>query len=184
MKKLFIIVALACVSAVAGAQNWKVEAGLGFAKYGGDVSLDPAFSYSVGAGYECKLNDKWSIQPNAFLTKKGGKENGVKSRANYLEIPVFISYRINCGDFNVVPQVGPYVAYGLWGKTKSDGSKFDTFSNNLLDEKDWGFQVRADLEYENYLVGVRYHFGLSDNNNSVGGSIKNRGLLFCFGYRF
>ncbi len=137
MKKLFIIVALACVSAVAGAQNWKVEAGLGFAKYGGDVSLDPAFSYSVGAGYECKLNDKWSIQPNAFLTKKGGKENGVKSRANYLEIPVFISYRINCGDFNVVPQVGPYVAYGLWGKTKSDGSKFDTFSNNLLDEKYW-----------------------------------------------
>lgn len=192
MKKIFMIAALALVTATAGAQNWKAEVGAGVTQYNGDADSDGKFAWQVGAGYEFKVVGNFSIQPYLYLIDKGGKGDGLKSNAYYLEMPVLASYRFDVGHgISVVPQIGPYFSVGIFGKTKEDvygGNgekvKYDTFSNDALKNRDIGLTFKVEAEYQKYSFGVRYDMGVTDNNNSDGGSIKNSTWMFSLGYRF
>lgn len=55
-----------------------------------------------GNGYES--NNKFEI------------DEETKTTVHYMVVPITLNYRINLGDFGLIPQVGPYVGFGLAGK--------------------------------------------------------------------
>jgi len=43
-----------------------------------------------------------------------------KTSIHYVAVPLTLNYRINLGNFGLIPQAGPYVGVGLTGKTTTD----------------------------------------------------------------
>jgi opacity protein-like surface antigen len=86
--------------------------------------------FSVGAGFEFKLNDTFSLQPELNFTQKGFGFNAEesdqtffisienKTRIDYLEVPVFAKIYLG-PTAKVYLLAGPSVAVGIGGQAKT-----------------------------------------------------------------
>ena len=123
MKKIFTLLLLTMVTSVAFAQlTWNVKAGMNISSYLNDDDADPKIGFRTGGGLEYAFNKTWSIQPSLLFTTKGAtySDSGVDMTVNqmYLELPVMGAARFNIsGSTNIVISAGPYLAYGIGGKT-------------------------------------------------------------------
>ena len=77
---------------------------------------------SMGLSYGVELGGIRYITPNVplyyglgYLTYSKSK-NGVRSNAWSLRVPVNIGYKIKAGNFSIVPRVGPYADWEIYGK--------------------------------------------------------------------
>jgi hypothetical protein len=142
MKKLFITLCFAIVSATVFAQNNYDEPVITFCLSGGadfaflqvhsvhrqDVYTDFETPSSLGLNVDFKFNDYFSIRPGIFYAGKGGTMNAIYTndagnvsayddyKLHYLEVPLDFIGHLPVGDgANIFFGAGPYYAYGLGG---------------------------------------------------------------------
>lgn len=141
-----------------------------------DAGLTPGFH--IGALADMVINDKWSIQPELLFSFEGSKVGSDKYRALFIKIPVIVYYNIlNVGPGQLSPGVGPYFAGAVGGS--SDAGK--TFGEDgVLDEFDWGLQVKANYEFQKFATGL--YAGLYFAQGFT--TSKTTGFGLSVGYKF
>ena len=126
------------------------------------------FAYKVGIGLEVPFanTNVWSFQTGLNFISKGVKGNGVTDAWDvvdvtinqlYLELPLMVGARIHtASNFDLLFKGGPYLAYGVGGKTKIDGvsEKADTFGDDGLKRFDAGLGLGVAFEFGKIVVGV------------------------------
>lgn len=185
MKKglLLICFALFSVASFAQISGWNVKAGLNASNYyGKNADGDAKLGFVVGAGCEYALTKTIFLQPSLLLTSKGSKAGEITMNAMYLELPVMAAARFPMGDnMNVVVNAGPYVAYGVAGKTSGAGlvssNTFDT-----LNRFDVGAGLGASLEMGKLVFGIDAKLGALNIVDKV--STKNISSSLTVGYKF
>lgn len=94
----------------------------------------------------------------------------------------------------IVFHAGPYVAYGVGGKSKlkvSSGSSstesegVNVFGENkMLKPFDAGLGLGVGAEFSRFLVDVGWDMGLVNISNSSSGNVKNQNAYLSVGYKF
>ncbi len=117
----------------------------------------------------------------------------------YMEWPVLASYRYNFNDETQLEvNVGPYFAFGLGGKVKTEVSLkgesveetetiyFGSGNDRLIEKRfDCGIQLGAGVTLaQHYNIGLAYQFGLVNLIDSDDYSVKQRNLMISLGYKF
>ncbi len=125
-----------------------------------------------------------SVQPGVYFSMKGAKLASLDvnkkpvdliRQLNYIDVPVLLNARFGLADHtNVFVNAGPYVAFGINGKTKlakpdkeKSISDIDLFKDKVYNRFDWGMQVGAGVEFNRFMVGVGYQLGLQDLSKGV-----------------
>lgn len=167
MKKLTILLLLFFFSVGASFSanpiRYGVEGGVSFSR---NKSFDFKFitSFRVGGNIEYAIPmsavSEFLFSSGLLFTEKGGRINDLRKitmSAYYLQVPLNIGFRQRLtSDFKLVEEFGPYLAYGLFGKTKisefiDDAGKvfpqdnFNTFSR--YKRFDAGLGLKLGIEY-------------------------------------
>jgi len=164
--------------------------------------------YALGIVVPISLAPSFCIQPGAlYITKGADSENGnTKTNLSYLEIPLNLIYKPSFGGGNLLLGFGPYLSFGIGGKSKTTISEvvidrdieyqksvseldFLNPSKVFFAPTDAGVNLLAGYEFAN---GFSFQFnaqlGLSEINPSVTGistdktSLKNTGFGVSIGY--
>lgn len=186
MKKLLLAV-LVCVAfvTVSNAQV-AVRAGVNFANLsseqnGTSVDLSSNIGLQLGLTYEMAVGETLAFRPGVLFSMKGAKievsDNDIKTKLNYLEIPLDLVYKAGMLDIHA----GPYLGFLMSAKNEDDDIKDGTES------LDFGLNVGGQYNINAMLgVGVNYGLGLAnlikdapDNTSS-----KNRNLSVYLTYAF
>ena len=217
LSSLLLLLALLC-AAPAAAQHFQIKAGGGFARHYSDSRIVGAFK--AGVGFEYEFNQRWTFNPSLclygkgwkypdeivpFLTpdgqpeydEQGNQRMGVMSRsttANYIELPLVFNYYQRVGEGRyVVLAAGPYVAYGISGKsvTKGDtsrpGSEKMYYEGKAFKEPgvkrfDAGLQVMVGYQFASSLiVGLETDLGVLKYNAA---GDRNVSGIVSLSYRF
>lgn len=136
----------------------------------------------VGVSYQAGISSAFSIVPELYFATKGGTLlsnnpiTGGKStlRLNTLDLPVLA--RVHFNQFYI--NAGPYVAYTLVGKLKTEVSQATSenkvsvpFGENGLKRWDYGLQAGAgynfNLKKSILSLDVRYGYGLANITGDV-----------------
>ncbi|RGN39293.1 porin family protein [Bacteroides oleiciplenus] len=201
MKKVLVMFAVLAISfASMNAQEnlkWGATLGMNSSNFSSD-----GFSSKIGfhAGVKAELGlpqiaEGVYLDFGALLSLKGAKVNygsyDIKYNPCYLEVPVHMGYKYAVNEnFAVFGNVGPYLAIGLFGKAKSDGSGVENISENVFDEDgggmkrfDLGLGLKFGVEFcKKYQVAFGYDWGLIDNADHIDN--KNRNLMLSLSYMF
>lgn len=194
MKKLILSAFLTLVTLGIGAQSpvsFQVKAGVGMANlYGKNTDdCEVKLANKVGVGMDYAFNQTWSLQSFLNFVSKGSKGEieglgRIKMNELYLELPVMMAARIHISDkVQLVLSAGPYIAYGVGGKTTYDIEekripsttgyitiggkyKFDTFGaimkgNIGFDRFDAGLAWGVAAEYHRFIFGIDAQLGLA-----------------------
>jgi len=218
MKKSILLTTLfiAMISAGSHAQtfNFGVKAGVNLSKWeisgsGQSVSTQNLTGFHVGGVADVKFGS-FSVQPAVLFTTKGGSQttedtqgvssdNGsayVKTRLKYLEIPLNLLYRVKVWQGDVFFGGGPYVAFGLSGKSTADANFGGQQSHLSQDLKFGGAEdelatpetgVNALIGYQlkkGPVISAGYGWGLSNTLHGDAAKLKNKGFEFSLGYFF
>lgn len=161
-----------------------------------DASVKPGFH--AGAMADIVIETHWSIQPELLFQVEGSKltlpfvekddEGEVLAEgtitenysAYYIRIPVLIYYNItNVGPGQLSPGVGIFLAGGVGGKGSETGNK--TFGpDGILDEFDWGVNVKLAYELQKVASGLYMSAGFSQGFTTS----MSTGLSVSVGYKF
>lgn len=200
--KLSLVIAFLGMISLVGAQNasFSIKGGLNMSNYYGDKLTDknmkPGFHLGVGADFEFAPN--MAIQSGLFFTTKGAKyttellETELNSNANYLQLPVHFAYKIDVmPGTRVVLHAGPYVAYGIGGKTKAGVFEGDTFKDdafldvlNGLKPFDAGLGLGVGAEFGPILVDIGWDMGLTNISRIDSYDVKTQNVYLSLGYKF
>lgn len=212
MKKILTLVLCAALSATCFAQRSAsipviIKGGVGMSNWYGDDAdgTDTKFAWKVGVGTEFSLGQNFILQPTLMFVNKGAKFDGkltVNSlslsgkntfQEDYIELPIMVGYRVAVDkDMNIVFTAGPYLAYGIAGKTKYEASvagisaskKYDTFDDDGMDLHpfDMGLGCGITGEFNNILVGIDGSLGLTNLRDNF--KAHNIGAYLTVGYKF
>lgn len=184
MKHLTKVLTLAltfCAATTFAQVNFGVKAGLNLANMSlsgeGSDELDDLkkmlITFQVGGIVEFDLTENIALQSGLMLVGKGFKlednDVDVKSTLNpfYLQVPALVVYK---GEMFYVG-AGPYVGFGLFGKTKfeaagmeeSENIEFGNDEDSDLAPLDFGLQIEAGVILAgNIRVGAGYGLGLAN----------------------
>lgn len=181
-------------------------------------------SFQVGVIGDVKLGTSLlHLQPGIVYTGKGAKvQKGTAGQAGYfkqtfnpmyIEVPVNVVAKLPIAKTSrFFVGAGPYLAVGIAGKIKTEGTRLltgnynynrdITFSNDdpttLSQEEgtglgvvrrfDYGLNGTVGIEGKSMVLGVNYGLGLaklqSGSNNSADNNNKHRVLSFTLGFKF
>jgi hypothetical protein len=133
-----------------------------------------------------------------------GKEAILTSNQLYLQVPVYVGYKIGMtSSTKLVLTGGPYFAHGIGGKTQLTGDiiygdmieystlKEPTFGSRGLQSFDYGIGSGIGVEIGRTIVGVSYELGLKNIAPTglvyfpfYNGSYKNRNASLSLEYKF
>ena len=198
----FVLSFIALLMAVfmANAQNFDAKdiqfegvAGLNLSDMGG---LGSKVGFHFGVKAETALSSLAEgvyANAGALISFKGNEFFGLTTAANYLEIPVHMGYKHAINDkFAVYGEAGPYLAFGLFGKSDFDLEieygdinsssiiKVSTFGNDgfKLKRFDIGFGFRAGVEIQKkYTVSIGYDLGFIDTYKGSNLSMMDDGYI-------
>lgn len=217
MKKLILLVVCICSMFTATAQTkvtWSMELGLGMSTWMGKNAdgSNPFFNTKVGVGLDVPLTGLVSFQTGLAWVSKGasldvdltgadlgmGSEIGVVDahvNQNYFEMPLLAAFHVGtASNFDMVFTVGPYLAYGVNGKTSVDVDDLSVSVNSFGDSEvlrqkieglnrfDAGLQAGVALDFAKWTVGLDGEFGFC--KIASGKSPKNLAFFFTAGYKF
>jgi len=217
MKKLILLVVCICSMFTATAQTkvtWSMELGLGMSTWMGKNAdgSNPLFNTKVGVGLDVPLTGLVSFQTGLAWVSKGasldvdltgadlgmGSEIGVVDahvNQNYFEMPLLAAFHVGtASNFDMVFTVGPYLAYGVNGKTSVDVDDLSVSVNSFGDSEvlrqkieglnrfDAGLQAGVALDFAKWTVGLDGEFGFC--KIASGKSPKNLAFFFTAGYKF
>lgn len=160
--------------------------------YGYSFSAKNNTAFNVGVCVDFPMMESLYLQSGLYYTVKGYKleDDGETEKASpaYLEIPILASYRYNFSSSTQLQvNFGPYLAYGIGGKTKweYDGeSEKEDFFDDDFKRFDAGLAFGAGIVFSHIFVGVNYDLGLTNMLKGGDGSLKNRCLSINVGYNF
>lgn len=190
--------------------QWEANVGMNNSDWGG---LGAKIGFHIGAKAEMTLPsiaDGVYANAGAFLTLKGCKQDygdlaEATSNAYYLEIPIHIGYKYIINEkIAVYGDVGPYIAFGLFGKSKAtaindwtDGSTTTEKTNTFGDHAkrfDLGAGLKVGVEFmKKYTFSIGYDWGFIDCYKDMHKdedvidltpSMKHKNLTISLGYRF
>lgn len=168
----------------------------------GNVSYSPdSFTgFHVGMAVDIPLLESIYIQSGLYYTVKGCKEEDgsetLTYKPSFIELPILASYRYNFSDaVQLQINFGPYLAYGIGGKVKSEykgrTEEIDFFGDEHDDNSvgakrfDAGLQIGAGITLaQHYYVGCGYEFGLTSMGRNSDYKIKNKNFFISVGYNF
>jgi hypothetical protein len=173
-------------------------------------------TWHAGLLADIQLAENFYVQPALLYSNKGVKNSSdmtvagvtVKSENSlnltYLELPVNLLYKQELGSGKIFGGFGPYVAYGLGGKSKSKVTtgtvetsgdvkiKFDGKKDVDIAEGDTDFHLKGldaganfILGYElknGFLVSANYSLGLSNIDPNDKSSMKNSYFGISLGF--
>lgn len=212
LNKLFIIPALALLSATAVAQTTTsttnepynmdareelkvgIKAGINYSNVysesGDDYVADGKVGFAGGVFVSIPLNQLIGIQPELLYSQKGFKTEGTffdgKVTSNHLDLPVHLQIKPT---ENISLLVGPQLSYLLSTKYEIDGL-------SLVDEEDledennratFGISAGVDFTVQNFLISARGSWDLSKfnkDNSTSDINYKNQLFQITLGYRF
>jgi hypothetical protein len=173
-----------------------IRAGMNLSSLGGTLGsvYDSKIGFNVGLNVEYSIIKQVAIKSGIYFTIKGAKysdsyevynyysgyqtvEKDYTINEDYLQIPILGSYKLPLNNkLNLEFNFGPYLAYGIAGKTEGD----NTFGSNGLDTFDFGLIGGTGLTYKKFYVGLQYDLGLSN----IAPSASNRNFSVNVGYNF
>lgn len=198
--KTVLIAALLVLGANASAQiSFGVKAGVNLSNYSGDVKENKA-----KVGFNAGLTADYTLAPSMYLmsgleiTAKGckfdfGTDGKSTTNAIYLQLPVHFGYKVSVSEgTNIVLHAGPYVAYGIAGKSGEGEDKVDTFGKNGLCKRfDFGAGLGVGVEFGKIGVGLGYDLGMLNvingnlsNDNDSKAKVRNMNAYLSVGYKF
>lgn len=218
MKTIYKFSAIALMSVLAlnvsaqGLPKLGIEAGVNLSNSSWDADpLDKKakVGFQVGITADYAFTEEWHLQSGLSFTTKGAKIEGriveddsmfdgkITVNQSYLQLPVYAAYKLEVvPGTKIVFNAGPYVAYGLGGKTKVNGDvaildqiatgegKVDTYgTDGFLNRFDFGLGAGVGAEFGNIVATIRYELGLT-NVGKDGLDYKNRNAALTLGYRF
>lgn len=198
MKKILFTLCLTLLAFGAIAQSpvsFNAKAGVGVSNlWGKNSDGHIKAAYKLGVGMEYAFSTTWALRPSLNFVAKGSQdeEKGVGKvivNALYLELPILAAARIPIGErSNIVLTAGPYLAYGVGGRTTIDidekqipsstgfvtfggKTKVDTFGDigkgNLGCERfDAGVGLGVAFEYGKITIGAESQLGLVNMGSS------------------
>ena len=164
------------------------------------ISFDPKMLVGFHAGLisEIGLTDNLKLQPGILYSSKGSKYEitlfeetfDFTMAPAFIEVPVNLMYSFGPGDtkFNVF--AGPYFAYGIGGKYKSDGESedisFGTSEEDDMKPLDIGVNFGVGVNIKGFLISAQYGLGLANLTTEDTGDteIKNQVIGISVGYLF
>lgn len=178
------------------APSWYVISGIELTTKGTKTSSSyGGYSYGYGSAYG-------SAYGNYVGTYYYGSE--LTENLMYLQIPIHLGYKVDVGrSTRLVFSAGPYVAYGIGGKTKGDayalefepgfypalgyssGSYYNVDYNSFDGGNrrfDLGLGGSMGVEFGKFTVNIGYDWGL--NNVTKNADSKNRNGYLSVGYKF
>ncbi|WP_291528327.1 porin family protein [Bacteroides sp. UBA939] len=198
MKQTVLIVFFAIMALGVTAQSpvsFQVNAGIGTSNFWGkNAESDTRIAYKAGVGMNYELSRTWILQASLnFVSIGARKEIEYVGKANmnemYIQLPVMMAARLNLGkNYSASLSAGPYIAYGIGGKTSGDtreqhshnnyyhedGYKFriDTFGkltdNNMGNRRmDAGMIFGIHIEYHKFIMGAELQWGMVQVNNQL-----------------
>ncbi|MDP2335142.1 MAG: outer membrane beta-barrel protein [Bacteroidota bacterium] len=216
-----ILVILALSASIAIAQektkmSFAVLGGVNFQNingksYNGDkLANDMLLGYHFGANVQIPIAPEFYFQPGLTFSTKGAKNKSTSStsttRLNYIEMPLNMVYKATLGNGFVMLGFGPYLAYGIGGKVKTEGSSLTLeqdvkFKNvvetgdNLLVPYYKAFDAGANIFFgyemaSGMFIQLDSQFGMININPEYKGftadksAAKNTGFGLSVGYRF
>lgn len=218
MKTIYKFSAIALMSVLAlnvsaqGLPKFGVEAGVNLSNSSWDADpLDKKakVGFQVGITADYAFTEEWHLQSGLSFTTKGAKVEGrvveddsmfdgkITVNQSYLQLPIYAAYKLEVvPGTKIVFNAGPYLAYGIGGKTKVSGDvaildqvatgsgKVDTFgSDGMLNRFDFGLGAGVGAEFGNIVATIRYELGLT-NVGKDDLDYKNRNAALTLGYRF
>ena len=121
------------------------------------------------------------------MTSNSGYSVGL----NYIQVPVNFQYKIDLSGPKLLVQAGPYLGYGLGGKTKvmDIENSIKMGSDEAFKAIDYGVVGGVGVQFGQIQIGAGYQLGLANIANTFQGlrnekSIKNTGLNFSLTYLF
>jgi hypothetical protein len=215
---LYLTAAGLVIASVSFAQvSFGIRAGVNFQNiigkdYTGEkLEYDLLTGFHAGVNAEIPVAQEFYVRPGLLFSTKGAKEREGDYEAiikvAYIELPVHLVYKPEFGDGNLILGLGPYVAYGTYGKVKGeyDGETDETdirFKNKLTEEEmmDENFYIKRFDAGVDIFFGYEFAFRLSVQLNGQMGlldldpgydgdehdesSPKNAGFGLSVGYRF
>lgn len=167
-----------------------------------DQSGDAILSFHIGGVAEIPITSYFSFRPELLLSGKGMNftgedDNGdpleAKIRPFYLELPLNFVYTYETPTgLRLFGGVGPSIAYGLFGKVKSDGISEDAFQDEGFKRFDFGINILGGVELTSGLTfGINVTPGLvniteAEDTSGFGADVKwtNSYWGFSVGYMF
>lgn len=181
---------------------------------GDKLKNDILTGFNFGFNAEIPVAPDFYFQPGVLFTTKGAKNEEIilgqpvssRIKISYVEIPLNFLYKPLLGTGHLLLGVGPYVAFGVGGNIRYEGSGFDEtqdikFQNTVkttdadnvayLRRMDAGANLLAGYEFSNKIsVQLNTQLGLTKINPEYEGAsddktvAKNTGFGFSLGYRF
>jgi hypothetical protein len=191
------------------------------------IAMRFKYGYYIGGTVKYLVTSKFELQTGLFFSEQGSKIDGLNGSEYvggkpdfthtfnqlYLKLPLYAALRKNISNsLNVSIGFGPYIGYGIGGKTRknlnssiySDGSTetmWDTFGNGIFDEErywlrgetlerfDFGAGFNIDIDYNKFICGIGFESSIIDVLNHKGNysrDLRYRNINFRVftGYRF
>ena len=215
--KLLMLAIVFSFTSVTFAQSYVVKGGLNLSKimmrndedtFNDQFDMTPGFH--IGVTSEFPIFKEVAFETGLLLSTKGFKRSATvlyggetkefKGSANllYLDIPITVKTYFNIRGTKFYGALGPYIGFGLSGKSKEDcivngviesdekDVNWGTGDSNDLKRLDFGLTAGAGMEINTVQIGLSYNFGLANisANTEIGQTINNRVLSLSVGYKF
>ena len=200
--KLSLVIALLGMVSLVGAQNasFSIKGGLNMSNFYGDELSDKNMKtgFHIGVGADFEFAPNMAIQSGLLFTSKGAKyttdlvSTELNANANFLQLPLHFAYKIDVmPGTRVVLHAGPYVAYGIGGKTSAGNIEVDTFKDdafldvlNGLKPFDAGIGLGVGAEFGSILLDLGWDMGLTNISRINNADVKTQNAYLSVGYKF
>lgn len=191
MKKLFLSILVAALTAVCASAQLYVGAGYSYSptasKAGKITERFDRNGFYIQAGYGLNVGKHLGIVPGLEYEVVTKTEDEVKSPEQYLNIPVKVTYGFSLG--NIV-ELGAFVAptfsMGLTSKAKVDDTSLDMYGED-------GFYKRGDFRVglgvycdliEKVRINLNYNFGVVNRSKVNDITLRRNGVQLGVAYMF
>lgn len=201
--------------------TWGVKTGITLNN--SSIDADPIeqktkVGFLLGVTVDYALTNNLYLQSGLSLLTRGAKVESdisiesynvsgeLKVNQIYLQLPITAAYKLPVTDnLKVVFNAGPYIAYGIGGKSKlkanidipilelNSSEEYDTFGDDALKRFDFGLTAGIGAEFKKIYLGANYDLGLINIINrsktietffGSDVSYKNQGFVISVGYKF
>lgn len=181
MRKAIVIAFLVLITGAISAQGLYFGPQVGFSRVGfiekndfvGTVDQSFKLGWQIGAAAEFEIMSFLYVGANVSFFQKGNKvtyDDGASSKLKlgYLDIPIYVGYKMPLGNISVFGNVGPYTSVAMVGKSEYQSEMFDEtheveFGGEFGYKRfDSGVAFGGGVEFKQYQIKANYSLGFVD----------------------
>ncbi len=152
-------------------------------------NIDPTAGFHTGLTLDFLVAPQVYIFTGAEYSIKGfviNESQDTDVTASYFQIPLTVGTKLKMENWGIVLNTGPYFAYGLGGKANKGSREWDTFSEKLLRNFDFGFLLGLGIERGKWNFGLNNEVGIINalRKNAEDITMNNFNVALSAGYKF